>query len=154
MIKKNTVVGLGEIGSPILQLISKVVPAIGYDINPKLMNQQKFEKYQDVQTSFLHVCIPFTKNFLANVISLYYKFKPECIVVHSTVSPNTTSTLQSKLNIPVIYSATRGVHKRMLYDLKRYIKFFAVESNAPRANWASSTYSTIMKKCGSNLQCY
>ncbi len=148
MIKKNVVAGLGEIGSPILQLISKVVPAIGYDINPKLMNQQKFEKHQDMATSFLHVCIPFTKNFITSIIALYDKFKPECIVIHSTISPGTTDIIQKKLDIPVIYSATRGVHKRMLSDLKRYTKFFAIRSDAPEMKWASSEYVKLMKKSG------
>ena len=148
MIKKNVVAGLGEIGTPILQIISKAVPTVGYDLNPKLMNRQRFEKYQDVKTSLLHVCIPFTKNFIYNVISLYEKFIPECVVIHSTISPGTTSKLQSKLPIPIIYSATRGVHKRMLYDLKRYTKFYAVEPSARRANWAASSYEELMKKCG------
>jgi len=147
LIKKNVVTGLGEIGSPILQLISRVVPAVGYDINLKLMDKHRFQKYQDMKTSFLHICIPFTKNFINNVLSLYEKFKPECIVIHSTISPHITSKLQTKLPIPVIYSATRGVHRRMLNDLKRYTKFYAIESYAPRADWASIAYTSLMKKC-------
>ena len=148
MIKKDVVCGLGEIGSPILQLISKAVPSVGYDINPSLMDKNLLKKYAKLETRFLHVCIPFTKDFISNVLSLYKKFKPEVIVIHSTISPKTTSNLQSKLSVPVIYSATRGVHKRMLYDLKRYTKFYAVEPGAPREKWASSTYSMLMKKCG------
>src|SRR5690242_9130906 len=146
--KKIIVAGLGEIGTPILQLVSKVGIAVGFDINEKLMDKKKFKKYQDIETSFLHVCIPFTKNFVTHVLSLYKKFKPEVIVIHSTISPGTTSKLQSRLPIPVIYSATRGVHKRMLYDMKRYVKFYAIEPNAPKSRWASFTYSKLLKKCG------
>ena len=146
--KKDVLAGLGEIGMPLLQIISKVIPAVGYDINHNLIDKNKFDKYKNLETSFLHICIPFTKNFSANVIALYRKFKPECIVIHSTVSPNITKKLQALLPIPVIYSATRGVHKRMVYDLKRYTKFYAIEPNAPMASWASSTFSRVMKKCG------
>ena len=39
--KKNIVVGLGEIGKPILKLFSKHDLVIGYDVNPKLMNKKK-----------------------------------------------------------------------------------------------------------------
>ena len=53
--------------------------------------------------------------------------------------------LQKKLPIPIIYSATRGVHKRMLHDLKRYKKYFAISNNAPRKAWAISQYK---KKIG------
>jgi hypothetical protein len=146
--EKDIVVGLGEIGAPILQLISKTVPAVGYDLNQKLMNKIKFEKYKKLETRFLHICIPLTEKFISNVISLYDKFKPEGIVIHGTISPSTTSKIQSKLSVPVIYSATRGVHKRMLYDLKRYTKFYAIEPDAPREKWASDAYSKLMKKCG------
>ena len=145
---KDVVAGLGEIGIPILQLISKTVIVTGYDINQKLINKKQFEKYASLDTCLLHICIPYTEKFIPNAISLYHKFKPKGIVIHGTVSPGTTHILQSKLPIPVIYSATRGVHKRMLYDLKRYTKFYAIESSVPQANWASSTYSNMMKKCG------
>ncbi|HSD05094.1 MAG TPA: GDP-mannose dehydrogenase [Nitrosopumilaceae archaeon] len=146
--RKDLVAGLGEIGAPMLKLISKKFTAVGYDINPKLMNKKQFDKHTDLDTCFLHICIPFTKKFIPNVLSLYRKFKPEGIVIHSTISPGTTHLIQSKLPAPIIYSATRGVHKRMLYDLKRYTKFYAIEPSAPRANWASSEYSKLMKKCG------
>jgi len=146
--KKDVVAGLGEIGTPILQLISKAVPAIGYDINKTLIDKNKLEKFEKLDTRFLHVCIPFSDKFVNNVISLAKQFMPEGIVIHSTISPGTTGNIQSKLTIPVIYSATRGVHKRMLYDLKRYVKFFAIEPTAPRSKWVSSTFSSLMKKCG------
>jgi UDP-N-acetyl-D-mannosaminuronate dehydrogenase len=145
---KDVIAGLGEIGMPILQLFSKSTIAVGYDTDQRLMNKKQFSRYADLNTCLLHVCIPYTKKFVSNVLSLYRKFKPNGIVIHGTVSPGTTKIIQSKLPIPVIYSATRGVHKRMLYDLKRYTKFFAIEPTAPQGKWASSMYSKILKKCG------
>ena len=50
---KDVVAGLGEIGTPILQLISKATPAIGYDINEKLMDKKKFEKYKKLESPSL-----------------------------------------------------------------------------------------------------
>lgn len=144
---KNIVAGLGEIGTPILQLISKAIPTVGYDINEKLMDKEKFEKYKEFDTGFLHVCIPFTNSFTSNMMKLYEQFKPHAIVIHSTISPGTTKNLQSKLPIPVIYSATRGVHKRMLRDMKRYVKFYSIEPTAPSADWASKEYEKLLKKC-------
>ena len=148
MLTKDVVVGLGEIGKPILQLISKTTPVIGYDIDQKLIDKKLVKKYDSLKTRLLHISIPFTKNFIPNIMILYKKFNPESIIIHSTISPGTTKQLQEKLPIPVIYSATRGVHKRMCYDLKRYTKFFAIEPNAPNAKWAALVYSTMMKKCG------
>lgn len=147
MEKKIVVAGLGEIGKPIMTLLSKEFLTVAYDINPQLVNKSKIKKYETTPTSFLHICFPFHSKFKENVIQLSKKFNPDCIIIHSTVSPYTTKKIQNKLSIPIIYSATRGVHKRMIKDLKRYTKFFAIEKNAPRKIWACLEYSKLMKKC-------
>ena len=146
--KKDVVAGLGEIGYPILKLLSKKQTTVGYDIDKSSMNESKFKTLQDTQTSFLHIAIPVTTKFDSNILQLYKKFKPECIVIHCTISPGTTERIQKKLNIPLIYSATRGVHKTMLKDIKRYTKFFTISKNAPKKQWAIKTFSRKMKNCG------
>jgi hypothetical protein len=146
--KKDIVAGIGEIGKPILKLLSKHGVVVGFDSNPDLMDERKFERYESLKTSFLHIAIPVTGKFINNVLKLYKKFQPECIVIHSTIKPGMTEKLQEKLSIPVIYSATRGVHKRMVYDLKRYTKFFVISANAPRGKWATTRYAQSMKRCG------
>ena len=146
--KKDVVAGLGEIGYPILKLLSKKQTTVGYDIDKKSTNKLKFKTLQDTQTSFLHIAIPVTTKFDSNILQLYKKFKPECIVIHCTISPGTTERIQKKLNIPLIYSATRGVHKTMLKDIKRYTKFFTISKNAPKKQWAIKTFSRKMKNCG------
>ena len=146
--KKDIVVGIGEIGKPILKLLSKNNIVVGFDLKPDLIDERKFERYKNLQTSFLHVTIPVSSKFESNLLQLYKKFKPECIVIHSTISPGTIEQIQKKLDVPLIYSATRGVHKRMLKDIKRYTKFFAISKNAPKKQWAIKAYSTKMKNCG------
>ena len=146
--KKDIVAGIGEIGKPILKLLSKDNIVVGFDLNSDLMDERKFERYQNLKTSFLHIAIPVTGKFINNVLKLCKKFQPECIVIHSTIKPGITEELQGKLPIPVIYSATRGVHKNMLKDLKRYTKFFAICSISPRKQWAISSFSKKMKLCG------
>ena len=146
--KKDIVAGIGEIGKPILKLLSKNSITVGFDLNRDLMDERKFEKYKKLKTSFLHITIPVTNRFINDVLKLYKKFQPECVVIHSTIKPGTTEKLQGKLPIPVIYSATRGVHKRMSNDIKRYTKFFVISTNAPRSKWASSKYVKLMKRCG------
>ena len=147
IIKKNVVVGLGEIGSPISKLLEKKSLVVGYDLDKKLMDLKKFKKLENTDTLFLHVCIPHTKNFKKNVLQLIKKFKPEIVVIHSTISPNTTYSLQSVCDIPIMYSATRGVHKRMLTDLKRYTKYFAISKNAPKKKMAITEFKKSMKLC-------
>ena len=156
MVRKNIVAGLGEIGAPILKLLSNNELTLGYDINENLMNKRKFDKYEKTQTLMLHICIPFSKKFISNIQKLVKKFHPKIVVIHSTVSPRTTSTLQSKFSIPVIYSATRGVHKRkfdkyqphkngILFDIMRYTKFFAISNDAPNKVFAVNEFKKSMR---------
>ncbi len=145
--KKDIVAGLGEIGLPIYKIISKSFTVQGFDKNPRLIpkSQKNFEKYS---VRFLHICIPYNLKFIQNVLELNKKFLPESIVIHSTIKPETTKNIQKKLNIPIIYSATRGVHKRMVNDLKRYTKFFALDENIPKSKSISRQYVNLMRKSG------
>tara|TARA_Y100000590_G_scaffold207495_1_gene234928 strand:+ start:1242 stop:1991 length:750 start_codon:yes stop_codon:yes gene_type:complete len=143
--EKDIVCGLGEIGLPIYKIISKVFPVEGYDIDSNLIPKPR-NNFTSYKVRFLHICIPFNKNFIRNVIKLDKKFLPESIVIHSTVKPGTTNTLQKKLQIPVIFSATRGVHKRMQSDLKKYTKFFALQNKNSNSKIASKNFSQLMKK--------
>ena len=144
--KKDVVIGLGEIGLPIYKILSKHFPVEGVDINPVLNKEKSSLKDHDID--FIHFCIPFSKNFF-NIIKKYEKkLNPEAIVIHSTISPKTTEKLQKMIKSPVLYSATRGVHKRMLNDLKRYTKFYSVYNSASNSNRVSKMYEQRMKKCG------
>ena len=145
--KKDVVAGLGEIGLPIYKIISKSFTVQGFDKNPQLIpkSQKNFEKYS---VRFLHICIPYDSKFIQNVLELNKKFLPESIVIHSTIKPETTKKIQKKLNIPIIYSATRGVHKRMVNDLKRYTKFFALDENISKSKSISRQYVNLMRKSG------
>jgi hypothetical protein len=70
----DIVAGLGEIGKPILTLFSKNASVIGYDIDKKLMSMKEFQQYSDIDTRFLHICIPFGDKFKENMITLSQKF--------------------------------------------------------------------------------
>lgn len=148
ILKKDIVCGMGEIGMPILKLLSKSIHVIGYDLNPQLSNEKKLRSYSSIPTELLHICIPYNKTFEKNVLDLTSKFNPEIVVIHSTIKPGTTERLQKKLDISVIYSATRGIHKRMTKDIKRYVKFYSVYSWAPKSRWAKKVYENRMRKEG------
>ena len=44
--KKDDVAGLGEIGYPILKILSKKQTTIGYDIDKRLMNNQNLKHWK------------------------------------------------------------------------------------------------------------
>ena len=90
----------------------------------------------------------FQKTFESTIIKIEKKYTPRAIVIHSTISVKTTEVLQKKLGIPIIYTPIRGVHKRMLKDLRRYTKFYSVFDWAPHSNWASKLFVKRMNKVG------
>ena len=159
IMKKDVVAGLGEIGLPMQKLLSRTIPVVGYDKKTKLINTKKFKKFENYETEILHICIPFTKNFISNILTLAKKFKPEIIAIHSTVRPTTTQKLQNKLLQPVIYSPLRGVHKRkndklqahkkgVYFDIKRYVKFYSIKPNIPKGKIAAQKFSKRLRSCG------
>ena len=81
--KKDIVAGLGEIGSPILKLLSKKQAVVGYDLDKRLVNETKLKKLQDMQTSFLHIAIPVTSKFDSNLLQLYQKFKQMMVMMET-----------------------------------------------------------------------
>ena len=52
IMKKDIVAGLGEIGLPILKLITKNENVVGYDLNKKLMDEKKFMKFECTRDFF------------------------------------------------------------------------------------------------------
>lgn len=145
---RDLVVGLGEIGMPILTVLKKSTNVVGFDIDPKKMNLKQFEATKNDPISLLHFCIPYNEKFEDIVIKTAKEKQPRGIVIHSTIKPYTTERIQKALDVPVIYSATRGVHKRMVKDLRRYTKFYSVYDGAPNAKWIDRAYSDEMKKAG------
>ena len=157
--RKDVVAGLGEIGLPIQKLLSKTITVIGYDKRSELIDISKTKRFEKYETEILHVCIPFTKNFISDVKELEKKFKPEIIAVHSTVEPLTTQKLQKNIAVPIIYSPLRGVHARkqdsfqphkkgILFDIKRYVKFYSVQNNTKKDNLAAQKFNKRLKNCG------
>ena len=157
--RKDVVAGLGEIGLPIQKLLSKTITVVGYDKRSELIDISKTKRFEKYETEILHVCIPFTKNFISNVKELEKKFKPEIIDVHRTVEPLTTQKLQKKIAVPIIYSPLRGVHARkqdsfqphkkgILFDIKRYVKFYSVQNNTKKDNLAAQKFNKRLKNCG------
>ncbi len=119
------VIGQGEIGKPFYEHLDKAHQnVIPIDIDPVDVRDE---------VSFLHVCYPFTERekFLTAACAYATKYRPETIVVHSTVAPGTTRAIEELARTPCVYSPVRGKHTKMADDLLHYKKFVAGKD--PRA---------------------
>jgi UDP-N-acetyl-D-mannosaminuronate dehydrogenase len=112
------VVGLGEVGGPLLAVLRGAHQAEGRDIEDR--------DFHGVQV--LHLCFPFGPDFVNTASGYISRYRPEVAVVNSTVVPGTTSSIQETTGVPTVYSPVRGKHTRMTEELRRYRKFVAGSS--------------------------
>jgi UDP-N-acetyl-D-mannosaminuronate dehydrogenase len=136
--KKVVVVGLGEVGKPLMQLISEHHKVVGVDITPP----EEDPREADV----LHLCFPFqVKDFVGEAARYIDSIKPRLTVINSTVEVGTTRKVAEKAGAEVAYSPVRGKHARMLDDLRKYTKFIGATSQSAADQTAGHFRSVGLK---------
>jgi UDP-glucose/GDP-mannose dehydrogenase family, central domain len=115
---ETLIVGLGEVGAALAEVIERRWPVLRKDIEPR-----EFE----ASIGVMHVCIPFQSSApFEDVVCGYIEhFNPALTIVNSTVLPGTTSALKRRTGKRVAYSPVRGKHVRMAQDLLHYVKYVA-----------------------------
>jgi hypothetical protein len=109
------VVGLGEVGGPLLETLRGTHRAAGRDIEDLAFHGVRI----------LHLCFPFGPDFVSSAAEYVSAYEPEVVVVNSTVVPGTTRAIHEKTGTPAVYSPVRGKHVKMAEELRRYRKFVA-----------------------------
>lgn len=116
--RRETVVvaGLGEVGKPLMELISPHHPTTGVDIQPPPADLRGID--------VLHVCFPFQiRDFIGETLRYMELFEPALTVINSTVAVGTTRQIALRSGLAVVNSPVRGKHARMLEELSKYKKF-------------------------------
>jgi UDP-N-acetyl-D-mannosaminuronate dehydrogenase len=137
---QNVVVaGLGEVGKPLYELLSKYHKVTGVDVSPPAT------KIPDVDV--LHICFPFQiKDFIGETARYIALYEPKLTVINSTVTVGTTRAVAERTGTPVAYSPVRGKHATMLQHLMHYTKFVgaldAATADAAAKHFASAGLKT------------
>jgi UDP-N-acetyl-D-mannosaminuronate dehydrogenase len=157
----DIILGMGEVGETLFDLlIDRKFDCIGIDLDDsKCKNYTENEIIENPQ--YLHVCLPGElEKFTDIVIEWINKIKNiQVVVIHSTVKPGTTKTIQEKSSIPILFSPVRGVHRRFLDDIKKYTKFISfdgteinskikkdLENRFEKVDWMSTTKTAELAK--------
>jgi len=109
------VVGLGEVGGPLLETLRGAHQAAGRDVEDLAFHGVRV----------LHLCFPFGPDFVSSAAEYVWVYEPDVVVVNSTVVPGTTRAIHEKTGTPAVYSPVRGKHVRMTQELRHYRKFVA-----------------------------
>lgn len=114
--QRVVVVGLGEVGKPLLQIVSEHHDVIGVDITPPT------GRFDEVDV--LHICYPFQiKDFVGETARYIELFKPKVTIINSTVAVGTTRAVAERTGSVVVNSPVRGKHARMVEEMRSYAKF-------------------------------
>lgn len=110
------VVGLGEVGKPLLELLSRV-----YHVQGKDLEEVNIEGPIDI----MHICYPYAERFIGTTVSYIQRYNPSLTIINSTVVPGTSRAIYEQTKTQIAYSPVRGKHVRMQDDMLRYTKFVA-----------------------------
>jgi UDP-N-acetyl-D-mannosaminuronate dehydrogenase len=118
MSETTVVLGLGEVGEPLFQLVERGGgPAYGVDVDPSALPR---ERAVDV----MHVCFPYEiPDFVGEVARYSNLLEPALTIINSTVAVGTTREVHARTARPIAYSPVRGKHARMLEELTAYHKY-------------------------------
>lgn len=118
------VVGLGEIGKPLLTLVSRHHEAVGVDVSPPARQVR--------DADVMHICYPSQiPDFVGETARYIEQFNPSLTIINSTVGVGTTRAVAERTGTAVAHSPLLGKHARMLEDIRGYTKFVGgIDSDA------------------------
>ena len=109
------IVGLGEVGKPLFEIIKTRHEVFGVDIDLAAPLNR---------CDVMHVCFPFRdQEFIGQVVEYIGRYQPSLTVINSTVAPGTSRRIAIESGAPVVNSPVRGKHARMREEMLHYTKF-------------------------------
>ena len=99
------IIGLGEVGKPLLEIMKDKYQTFGVDIDKPASISR---------CDVMHVCFPFqSEKFCRQVVEYIDQYRPALTVINSTVAPGTTRSIAVESRTSVVHSPVRGKHIRM-----------------------------------------
>jgi len=114
ILNKNNVgiLGYGEVGQAIAKFYT----------NSKIKDLNRDDGLKGVE--ILHICIPWSNNFIKIAKKEIKKIKPKLTIIHSTVAPGTTK----KIGGMIVHSPVRGVHPHLYEGIKTFVKYIGADN--------------------------
>jgi len=113
--QRIVIVGLGEVGKPLLEIITTRHQVFGVDIDLAAPVDR---------CDVMHICFPFRdKDFVGQVSEYIGRYQPDLTIINSTVAPGTTRCIATDSGKAIVNSPVRGKHARMREEMLHYTKF-------------------------------
>lgn len=109
---KVGILGFGEIGKAVAKFYK----------DPKIKDLDRNDGLKGVE--ILHICIPWSKDFIKTVKKEINIAKPKLTIINSTVEPLTTK----KIGKNVVHSPVRGVHPFLYEGIRTFVKYIGADN--------------------------
>jgi UDP-N-acetyl-D-mannosaminuronate dehydrogenase len=121
--KTVVVVGLGEVGRPLMQVIERHHDVVGIDVGPA--------PAKPARVDVMHICYPFEiPDFIGETARYIAEYAPLLTIIDTTVAVGTTRAVAERTGAAVVNSPVRGKHVRMFEELLSYVKFVGALDHA------------------------
>lgn len=107
---KTIIIGMGEIGTALYEILNEHYPCCTFDIKKGLNGETG-------EIEIMHICFPYSDDFIDKVEKYKKEYNPKYVVIHSTVPMGTSARLNS-IDSPVI-----GIHPHLFESIKTFTKF-------------------------------
>ncbi|MBI2113287.1 MAG: hypothetical protein HYT50_01790 [Candidatus Wildermuthbacteria bacterium] len=112
--KKVGILGHGEVGQAIAKFFA----------SPRIKDLSRKDDFSGIDV--LHVCIPWSNNFVDIVQKEIREYQPVLVIVHSTVIPGTTK----KVGSIAVHSPVRGTHPNLYEGVRTFVKYIGADDQA------------------------
>jgi hypothetical protein len=119
--KHSLILGMGEVGKSLFDVLSKNYEVSGYNETEAYVSGETFQ--------YLHICFPYSKTFVQDVLDYKAKFKPKFTVIHSTV-PVGISRKCGAIHSPIV-----GIHPHLAESITTFTKYLSGKDASGMANY-------------------
>ncbi len=106
------ILGYGEVGQAIAKFYK----------NPKIKSLGRDDGLKGVD--ILHICIPWSDNFIKIAKKEIEEIRPKLTIIHSTVAPGATKEIGGM----VVHSPIRGVHPELHKGIRVFVKYIGADN--------------------------
>lgn len=146
---KIGIVGYGEIGRAIKQLYSKRPPNFLFKwTDASVCIKDLCNIYDDVikDCDYLHVCIPYSDDFVDQICEYIEKETPKNVLIHSTVQVGTTRKIMEKSGLfNICHAPVRGVHPNLYEGLTTFPMYIGFDGKLDWQDMCPSRQNFIPK---------
>lgn len=119
---KIGILGYGEVGQAIAKFYKNPRLCKRFGGQAKIKDLYRDDSLKGVE--ILHVCLPWSDNFVKIVKKEIREIKPKLTIIHSTVVPGTAK----KIGGMVVHSPIRGIHPNLYKGIKTFLKYIGTDN--------------------------